>query len=200
MELEEMKNTWQEMSKRLEKQEILTNRLIENITKEKYKSKFSKLMTYELIGALICFSSAVFIAINFEKLETWYLMSFGLITIISLLVLPLLTLSKLNSLKKLNIAISSHAEVLIEFHKAKKAILDNQKVTLYLSILLAAIILPVTSKIFKDNDLFHAEHITNLWLYIPVLFVFLFFLSRWVFKGYKSATNSAEQVLNEIDS
>lgn len=200
MELEEMKNTWQAMSKRLEKQEILTSQLIENMTQKKYKSKFSKLLTYEIIGTVVCYTSAIFLMINFEKLDTWYLMAFGLITLISLLVLPVITLRKLHTMKRLNIANSSHTDVLIEFHKAKNALLVNQKITLYISILLAVIILPVTSKIFNDKNLFEAEYINNLWFYLPILLAFLFVLSRWVFKGYKSATNSAEKVLNEIDT
>lgn len=199
MELEEMKNTWQELSKRLDQQEIVTAQIIEKMTQEKYKNKFSKLMTYEIIGSLICYASALFLIVNFEKLDSWYLILLGITSLLSLLVLPVLTLRKISNIKKLNIANSSYKEVLIKFHKAKKELFVNQKLTLYLSVLLAIIILPVSSKIFKNKDLFEAEHINNIWIYVPILLIFLFFLSRWVFKGYKHVTNSAEQILKEID-
>ncbi|MFZ6664211.1 hypothetical protein [Peijinzhouia sedimentorum] len=200
MELEEMKNTWLEMSRRLEKQEILTNQVIEKMTKERYVNKFSKLQIYETIGSVICYGSAIFLIINFEKLDSWYLILFGIITLLLLLVLPVLTLRKIGNMKKLNIANSNYKDVLVGFQKAKKALFFTQKMTLYLSLVLAIIILPVTSKIFKNKDLFEAAHINNLWIYIPILLIFLFFLSRWVFKGYRSVTNSAENILKEIDS
>jgi|SRR5690554_6124575 len=200
MELEEMKNTWQEMSKRLEKQEILTNQVIEKMTKERYANKFSKLQIYETIASIICYGSAIFLILNFEKLDSWYLILFGIITLLLLLVLPVLTLRKIGNMKKLNIAKSSYKDVLVNFQKAKESLFFTQRITLYLSIVLAIIILPVTSKIFKNIDLFEAGHTNNLLIYIPILLIFLFFLSRWVFKGYRSVTNSAENILKEIDS
>lgn len=200
MELEEMKSTWQEMTKRLNKQEILTDQIIEKMTKERYTNKFSRLQIYETIGTVICYGSAIFLIINFEKLDSWYLMLFGIITLLLLLVLPVLTLRKIGNMKRLNITNSSYKDVLVNFHKAKRALFFTQKITLYLSIVLAIIILPVTSKIFKNKDLFEAEHTNNLLIYIPILLIFLFFLSRWVFKGYKSVTNSAENILKDIYS
>lgn len=102
-------------------------------------------------------------------------------------------------MKKLDIVHDNYKEVLINFQKSKKDLLFTQKITFYLSMVLAVVILPVTSKIFRNKDLFESEHINNLWIFIPVLLIFLFFLSRWVFKGYRSATNSAEDVLREMD-
>ncbi|MDT0691283.1 hypothetical protein RM549_15920 [Salegentibacter sp. F188] len=199
MELEEMKNTWQEMSKRLENQEILTNQIIEKMTKEKYNSKFNTLHFYEIIGAVICYGSALFLIVSFHKLEEWYLMVFGVIALLSLLVLPVLALKKIGNMKKLDIGNNSYKDVLIKFQKSKIDLLFTQKIIFYISLVLAVIILPVTSKIFRNKDLFDSELINNLWIYIPVLLIFLFFLSRWVFKGYRSATSSAEDVLREMD-
>ncbi|HZH88558.1 MAG TPA: hypothetical protein VFD78_05200 [Chitinophagaceae bacterium] len=184
----------------MEKQEILTNQVIEKMTKERYANKFSKLQIYETIASIICYGSAIFLILNFEKLDSWYLILFGIITLLLLLVLPVLTLRKIGNMKKLNIAKSSYKDVLVNFQKAKESLFFTQRITLYLSIVLAIIILPVTSKIFKNIDLFEAGHTNNLLIYIPILLIFLFFLSRWVFKGYRSVTNSAENILKEIDS
>ncbi|MDT0647394.1 hypothetical protein RM545_11895 [Zunongwangia sp. F260] len=200
MELEEMKNTWEEMSKRLENQEILTNQIIEKMTKEKYNSKFNKLQFYEIIGAVICYGSALFLIVSFQKLDEWYLMVFGVIALLSLLVLPVLALKKIGNMKKLDIASNSYKDVLIKFQKSRNDLLFTQKIIFYISLVLAVIILPVTSKIFKNKDLFEAENISNMWIYIPVLLIFLFFLSHWVFKGYRSATNAAENALKDLDN
>ncbi len=41
MELEEMKTLWEEMSLKVEKQQIVTDQLIMEMTQQKYKNKFN---------------------------------------------------------------------------------------------------------------------------------------------------------------
>ncbi|MDB2385694.1 hypothetical protein N9V96_04405, partial [Polaribacter sp.] len=79
-------------------------------------------------------------------------------------------------------------------------LLATQKLNVFLSVFIAIAILPVTSKIFKNKNLFEATHINSLWLYIGILLTFLFFLGRWGLKSYQSVTNSAENILKELDN
>ena len=65
MELEKMKNLLEGMSDRIEKQELLTKNLIENVTSEKYHSKLNKLRYSEIIGAIICYLGAIYLIMNF---------------------------------------------------------------------------------------------------------------------------------------
>ena len=68
MELEELRNEWQEMSKEIEKQKILTDKLIIDMTQKKYKNKLNSISIPETIGTVICFAAAIYIFINFSHL------------------------------------------------------------------------------------------------------------------------------------
>ena len=200
MEFQEMKSLWEDMSQKVDQQKILTDKLIIDMTQERYTNRFNKILMYESIGAVICFASAIFLIINLEKLDTWYLLACGIITLIFLLILPILVLRSIGKIKRLNIAKDNYKETLVGFYRSKKELLFTQRLGIYLSFVLALVILPVTSKILSNKDLFALEHNAKLWIYIPVLFIFLFFFSRWGYKSYKSITNSAENVLKELDS
>lgn len=200
MELEEMKTLWSEMSKEVEKQKSLTDKLIIDMTQERYTNKFNKILIYESMGAVICFAAAIFLIVNLGKLDTWYLLTLGIITITFLLLLPVLVLRSISRIKRLNIATNNYKETLVGFARAKKELLFTQRLGIYLSFVLALVIMPVTSKIVGNKDFFTMEHNAKLWFFLPVLFIFLFFFSRWGYKCYKSITNSAEDILKELES
>lgn len=197
MELKELETLWSEMSQELETQKKLTNELIMNMTQEKYSNKFQKISTYETIGGVICIIAGIFILTKFSMLDTWYLQLCGLFTVIFLFLLPVLTLNSLRRIQKINIADKNFKETLVSFSKAKKQLLFLQRLGLYLSFILMFTILPVASKIMKGKDLFLD---TYLWyIYLPIMAVFLFFFTRWGYGCYKSITNSAENILKELE-
>ena len=92
MELEEMKTLWGEMSIEIEKQKKLTDSLIIKMTQADYRNKISKILIPEAIGALVCFAGILFILINIQKLNNWYLLVCGITSALILFVLPLLSL------------------------------------------------------------------------------------------------------------
>ena len=71
-----MQQTWKEMSLELEKQKKLTTTIILKMTQEKYKNKFGTITIIESIGAVICFIAAIYILINFAKLDTWFCVAY----------------------------------------------------------------------------------------------------------------------------
>lgn len=200
MEFKEMQLLWNEMSQKIDQQKILTDKLIVDITKERYTNRFNKILMYEITGALICLSSALFLILNFEKLDTWYLLTCGIVTLGLILLLPILVLQSIHKIKHLNIAKDNYKQTLIGFYKSKKQLLFSQRLGIALSFVLAVVILPVTSKILKNKDLFAEEHHVKLLISTAVLIIFIFFFSRWGYKGYKSVAKSAENILKELDS
>lgn len=197
MELQEMQALWSEMSKELEQQKKLTNELIMKMTQQKYTGKFQKISMYETIGAGICFAAALYLIANFGKLEVWYLQLCGAFSILFLLLLPVLTLRSLNRIKQINVAERSFKETIVHFAKAKRQLLLLQRVGIYLSFLLMFTMLPVASKIGGGKDLFQE---TQIWyVYLPIMAIFLFFFARWGYGCYKNITNSAENVLGEME-
>ena len=199
MELEEMKTLWQEMSQQVEQQKKLTDTLIMDMTQQKYTQKFSKITTYESIGAAICFIMAILILVNFNKLNTWYLAACGIFTLSYLLTLPILVLRSLKTIRSINISSASYKESIVGFAKAKKQLLLIQKLGMYVNFILFLAIIPVSSKLLGDKDIFITGG--SLWKYgfIVIVAIAMIFVSRWGYGCYKNITNSAENILKEIE-
>ncbi len=198
MDLDEIQKVWSEMTDQLEKQKKLTDKVIIQMTQERYKNKFDKITFYETIGAVVCFTAALYLIVNLGKLDTWYLLACGIFTVVFLVLLPIITLGLLGKMRHMNIVNKSFKETIIDYTKAKNQLLLMQKVGIYLSFVLMFTSLPVFSKIMNDKDLFLQGK--TLLVYIPVMAIFLFFFTRWGYKCYRNITNSAENILKELET
>jgi hypothetical protein len=197
MELEELRNDWQEMSKEIEKQKLLTDKLIIDMTQNKFNKKISSIAIPETIGTFVCFGITLYILINFSKLETWYLQLSGVFSALFYIVLPVLSLKSIYGMKRINISQGNYKQSLERFAKNKMQFIKVQKWSFYLSFVLVVVCLPVASKLMNGNDIF-LDSTVWLW-YLPFGFVFLYFFSKWVFRKYKGASNSAEELLKELE-
>ena len=88
MELEELQLAWTQMGKELETQKKLTNNMIMEMTRIRYKNKFKKISTYEKAGTVVCFGVAILILIKFNKLDMWYLQAAGILCLGFLIIMP----------------------------------------------------------------------------------------------------------------
>ena len=192
-----MRNEWQEMSKKMEKQQLLTDKLIIDMTQEKYNNKLRSISVPETIGTVICFAVAFYIFINFYKLDTWYMQLSGIFTALFCIVLPILSLKSIFGMQKINMLTGNYKQVLERFAKSKKRFVLVQKVSFYLSFILVIVALPVAAKLLNGKDLFLES---KIWLwYVPFGFIFLYFFSKWVFKHYKKTTEIAEELLKDLE-
>ncbi|MGB5820667.1 MAG: hypothetical protein WBG90_14375, partial [Saonia sp.] len=179
MEIEEIKAVWSEMSDQLEKQKKLTDEIIMEMTQERYRNKFRTISTYETIGAVVCFAAALLILVNFNKLDTWYLISCGFVSLLFLVLMPMLVLKSLGRIKGLDIGKNNYKETLVRYTKAKKNLLMLQQFGMYGSFIFMFTVTPVFSKILSNKDFFMVER--GIWAYgfIAIMVVFLFFFARW---------------------
>lgn len=200
MELEEMKNLWQEMSQQVEHQKKLTDTLIMEMTQQKYTQKFSKITVYETIGAVICFLTAVVILFNFKKLDTWYLMACGIFMVSYLMILPIIVLRSLKTIKNLNIAKKSYKDTIVSFAKAKKQLLLVQKLGIYINGVLFLTCIPLASKLLGDKDIFLTGGSVWQITFIAIVAVLMIFVSKWGYGCYKNVTSSAENILKDLES
>lgn len=199
MDFEQMQQVWSKMDTELQKQKKMTDKLILQMTQEKYSNKFSKLATIETIGAFVCFIAGLFLLLNFYKLETWYLMLCGGITIGYLFAMPLFVLRPLYTLKKIKIDTNSFADTLQAFSNSKRQVLLAQRVGMYLNFLLFLFMIPTINKMFNNKDMFMELEGTTFYITIAIAVVAMILISRWGYKCYKSITNSAENILNDLD-
>ncbi|PKV51244.1 hypothetical protein ATE84_3318 [Aquimarina sp. MAR_2010_214] len=200
MELEEMQTVWSQMSDQIDKQKKLTDKMIIMMTQDQYRKKLNKIAYPEMIGAIICYSVVILILVNLNKLDNWYTLLSGIISTVILLVLPILSLKSIYQMRKINIARNNYKETLLEYSKGKKRFQVATKMGVYLGFVLMFVIMPVTSKIINNKDLF--SETKSLWPFaiaIPVAIIFFIVFVRWVGKCYNNNINSAETLFKELE-
>lgn len=199
MELEEMQATWSQMSDQLDNQKKLTDKLIMEMTKDRYKNKIGILSKYEGIGAIICFIMAILLILRFDELNTWYLLASGVFTVCYLIVIPVIVLRSIRSLKSIDLTNNNYKETLIAYTKKKGQFLLTQKVGIYLNFILLVVSLPVIVKVFKGKDIF-ITNINLMYWYIPIMAVFLILFSIWGYGKYKNVMDSTSHILEELEN
>ncbi len=200
MELEEMQEVWSQLSGQLEKQKKLTDKMIIMMTQEKYRSRLNKIAYPEMIGTVMCYGMGIFILININKLDNWYTLLSGIISMIVLFILPILSLRSINKMRKVNIAANSYKETLLAYAKGKKQFQNGMKWGYYFGFILMFTIMPVTTKLLNNKDLF--EGTKSIWPFvisIPLAITFFIVFSKWVFKHYISNINSAQSLIEELE-
>jgi hypothetical protein len=198
MELEEMKSLWEDMSQKVAAQQVVTDKLIIQMTQQKFKNKFSSIWNYEVSGTLICLVFGLLIIFNFDKMNTWYLMACSITALIFLVALPVISLSTLRGIKNINLASLSYKQMFEDFTKRKKRLLFIQQSTVYLSLFMMFITIPVFSMIFNNKDFFKQEYGVGYWIFVGAVAILVLMFARYGYSCYKRKMNSAEELLKEI--
>ncbi len=197
MELEEMKNTWQEINKRIENQKVLTDQLIEKMTHDKYNSKLNKIGYSEYIGAIICYIGAVYLIVNFTKVTDPLMQLFAIIAMVLLFILPIISLKSLREIKNANIASSSYLETINDFGKRKIRFQRLQKLNVSMGLFLMLIAIPVLSAI-QRKDLSQIPHFWTL--VFPISIAFFLAFAFWVLRSYNKLLSETEKMLSDINN
>ena len=198
MELDDLKNTWNNANNQAAQQHNLSPKIINQMTEKKYYSKIKKIAYPEFIGISVCFIAAVFIGLNFYILDTSFLQGVGIVSILLLLIISIISLL---SLRKFNInenVNKPYAETLKIFATKKLNFYKLQKINITLSYLLLVTIIILLSKLYKDVDLTNSKY---FWIFsFSFGYIFLLFYSKWVLKYYKKSLNQAEELLQELQA
>lgn len=199
MELEELKSAWTQMSDELNHQKKLTNQIILDMTKQKYQNKFTTITKYETLGAVVCFVVAFFVLLNYSKLDTWYLQVCGVLTLSFLIVLPVMVLTTLKRLKNIDILNGSYKENLKFYLKTKNRLLRLQKIGIAVGFIALFFIVPVTSKIISNKNVFLTSLKTEQHIVFAITLIIMVFFCRWAYNGYLKVTRSAQELLQDLE-
>lgn len=195
MELEEMKSLWEEMSSKVEKQSKITDALILKMTNLNYRRKVNKLMVYEVIGAFVCLLGLLFMAVNFYKLDTWYLQVCSFVSAVILILLPVFSIKALCRMSRINISENNYQQTLVAYSKGKVQFLMVQKASFYVGAILLVSLLPVMGKLITGHDFFK---VSNIWLVYAISFPFFYYYAVWVWNNYTKSVLEAENILKEL--
>ncbi|HET7002302.1 MAG TPA: hypothetical protein VFI33_13360 [Puia sp.] len=195
MELDEMKILWEEMSDKISRQKKMTDSLIIRMTRSDFGNKLLKIWIPEAMGNCICFAAAVYIIVDFRKLDTWYLILCGIISVFILFILPVLSFYALHKIRSVNILQNNYKQTLAEYSKGNRQFAMIQKLSFYLGAVLLLTSLPVMGLLIAGKDLFIES---KLWLWYAVGYPFFYGFSKWVFRNYSKVTREAEDILKEL--
>jgi hypothetical protein len=196
MQLEEMQTLWGNMSAAIEKQKKLTDSLILKMIKADYRNKLNKILIPEAISTVVAFAAVLYILFNLQKLNTWYLLTCGITTVLILVVLPLLSITTIYKMKAINILDNDLKHSLQQYSKQKLRWVSVQKVSFYLGAILMLVTLPAVCQIVSGVDVFTK---TKLWLGYAIAFPFYYGFAKWVLKSYIKITVDAEVILKELE-
>ena len=198
MELDDLKNTWNNANNQEAQQHNLTAKIIDKMTEKKYHSKIKKIFYPEFIGVSVCLIAAVFISLKFYKLNTSFLQGAGVVSILLLLILSIISLLSLRQLNFNEDVNKPYAETLKIFATKKLRFYKLQKINITLSYLLLVTIIILLSKLFNDVDLTNSKY---FWIFsFSFGYIFLLFYSKWVYKYYKKSLSQAEELLQELQA
>lgn len=189
MELEEMQAAWSKMSDQIENQKKLTNEIILKMTQQQYKSKINRIIYSELIGFIICLAAAIYIIINFHKLDNWLTMSCGIITITILTLAPFFSYRWLKKVRKINVIHNNYKQTLIDFAKIKEKSF-NKNYSYVLGIGSMLITVPVFAKLMSNKDIltnFNDGYFYSIPIGIIIISVFVYFVTKFYGRTIKSA-------------
>lgn len=196
MELEDLKNSWEDISNQVSKKQNLNPQIIDQMTKNKYHSNLKKIAYPEFAGVLVCLMGAIYTAFNFGKLDTCFLQATGAVSILLLLmlsVLSLLSLYKFSSNTDFN---KSYAETLKGFAVLKIRFYKLQKINVTLGYLLLVTTIILFSKFFAARDITDSKY---FWTFsFSFGYIFLLFYSKWVSKYYTNTLRQTEELLKEL--
>lgn len=197
MELEELKTTWQGMSKRVENQEFLTNQIVEQMTREKYRSKINKIGYSEYIGTIICYIGAAYLTTNFTKIEDTLMQLFAIIAIALLFILPIISLQSLRAVRNVSIASKTYVQAIEDFTQRKTKFQRLQKLNVSLALFLMLVAIPVLSAI-QGKDI---SQTPNFWsLIFPISIGSFLVFTVWVLKFYNKILNETEKLFSDISN
>lgn len=197
MELDELKNIWDEANSPLEKQTSLNHKNIEKMTQQRIKSRLQKVIFHETLGTVFAFGAVVYIIMNFNKLTTPFFQGMGIITGLMLIVMPVISLALLWQLNSTGDLSRPYAETLKTFATQKLRFIRFQQASVIVAYVLVVFVILLMPKFtggrsLNDNKYFWSGA-------IAVGYIFVLFFSRWVLKFYSKALSQAEELLKELE-
>lgn len=200
MELEQLKNKWEVIDKKLSKNLKFNDKLIKKINFDKSKNEMQKLILIELINvigisiALIFFSAyAIRLIDDLQYSVTGFIGSLILLAYISF------SIMKIRNLLRIDYYNSSVVDLQKELSKTKVLLLRIKRVEYLLIPFLMVSLLPITFISVGHTDIY--EHLDKLWLQLLLIFGFVvtiilvFLANKYL---YDSRIQNAEDFLKEI--
>jgi hypothetical protein len=196
MELDDFKNTWDEIGNELKQKQKINLNMFDKMSQQKMHVNLRKIILPEILGSVICFASAVYIAFNFGRLDTLTYQLIGATTMVLLILLSLLSVMSMRHLYKAGDVGKTYAETVKEFAVQKIKFCKLQKLNLTLSYLLLVMIILLMTRLFGRNTITDSKYFFVFAFTFG--YCFLLFFSKWIYKSYNKTIRKTEDLLKEL--
>lgn len=193
MEIEEMKNIWENME---ESQKIIPYQISE-VSQLEYKKKTNIFKTGEIIGLVIAYAFAGFVLYKFNTLDYWYLRLCAYFLVTYLLIMPLYTLYEIWKMKHIDLVKSNYKTVLEHFYVTKSNLNKAEKISFIASPFLFVASIVIFTKLLTDKNLFALNIQLPVIFLIGIAFLGAIIFNVWAFKKRDKQFKSLKQLLEE---
>ena len=198
MELDDLKNDWNQLQTKTQENAAFDVSVLNKITRQKIQSRLLRIVIPELTGSLFCVFGAIFIGLNFYRLNSIAFEIAGYLSIAILLLLPVISWFSIEQLHKMGNITKPYAETVKDFATQKIKFCQLQKSNFILAHLLLVTLIIVSVKIFGANTTTGSKH--YLFMAIMIGYAFLLFFSSMVWKNYNKIILQAGRLLHEVNS
>jgi len=196
MELDDLKNTWDELGNQVKGKQNFTIKIFDKMSNRKFHSKLYKIILPEILGSLICISSAFFIGFNFGKLNGATYQIIGLLGIFVFVIVTVISLLSLQNLIKVGDVGKPYVDTLKDFGTQKIKFYKLQKLNLRLSYLQLVIVVLLLPKFFEKSGITDSKYFYIFSFSFCLIFLLIF--SKWVMKSYNKTIRQTEDLLKEL--
>ncbi len=196
MELDNFKNTWDEMGNQGKGKQNLNLKIFKLMSNKNIHAKLYKIVFPEILGSVVCIGGIGFIAFNFGKLGNTTYQIIGITGILLLALLIAISLLSIQNLYKTEDVNKSYVDTLKNFAVQKIKFCKLQKLNLWLSYMLLVNVVLLIPKFFVKSGVTDSKY----FFVFAFSFSFSFFLifSEWVKRSYKRTIQQTEDLLKEL--
>lgn len=197
MGIDELKKDWDSLSNAAE-QKALSSERIETILKSKYRWRIYKTLTIELFILMVYVYFIVLTIFRFDVLEKNYLEFLAIISIVILVLLFIIRSAKIIHFYRNGYLNYSHSKILKKLALQKINIQKFYLSNIILGFFLVMTLIILNIKIYNEYDLIQNQY---FWFVtIPISFIFIIAVNKWIRKYYKKAIGEAEELMQELSN
>lgn len=196
MELDDYKNTWNELSTGVKVNQNFKLKQFDKMNKTTFQKIRNNIILPETFGSIVCIGFAIYIGFRFENLATTTFQIIGIVTILVLVLLSVIGLMSILPLYKIGNLNKPYSETLKDFASKKIFFCKLQTLNFRLSYLLLVLTILLSTRLFGQNEITDSKY----FFVFAFIFGFSFFLviSKWVAKNYKKSIRHTEDLLKDL--
>ncbi|MEO0735039.1 MAG: hypothetical protein AAFZ52_19530 [Bacteroidota bacterium] len=196
MNLEELKEAWRGLPP--PSGANLTSNNIRQMISTKYRRRLRRMLWPQLLAAIV-YAYFIFLLVGFfDLLDTAFLTSLGMATVVLLLTLPILRFYWLRRLFVLSDPGRSYTTSLREFARYKLRLLTLQRAQAGIGFLLLVALCVLTTRIYGEYDVTGSKY---FWAGIfSVGFLSVQVVNAWLLRRYRHAIGEAEALLSDLEN